>query len=193
MAKKKDRKPKGDQGAKEKKAQGVDIRRFVITYLALMLGFFFIAWFKPIHDIIDINDVYTKSVVAVTSKILGRAGVPCTYHGSIISLPALSLDVKFGCNGLEAVMIYAIAVAAYPAQWKKKFAGIAVGFFVLQAANILRIIALVYSGLYLKGLFNFIHIYIAQGIMIALALGIFFVYLNRLNHEKNTETDNNRV
>lgn len=190
MAKKRDRKPKGDQGTKQKEAQGVNIRRFIVTYIALMLGFFFIAWFKPIHKIIDVNDVYTRSVVFVTSKILGSAGLPCTYHGSIISLPALSLDVRFGCNGLEAVMIYAIAVAAYPAGWKKKFMGIAVGFFVLQAANILRIILLVYSGIYLKGLFEFIHVYIAQGIMIALALGIFFVYLNRLNHEKNAEADN---
>jgi exosortase H (IPTLxxWG-CTERM-specific) len=191
MAKKKDRKLKGERPEKAKGSDGIDIRRFVVTYIALMLGFFFIAWFKPIHNVIDVNDVYTKTVVAISSAFLGRMGVPCTYQGSVIVLPALSLDVKFGCNGLEAVMIYAIAVAAYPAQWKKKFIGIAAGFLVLQTANILRILLLALSGVHMRSLFDFIHIYIAQGMMIALALATFFVYLNRLNHAKNAEKDHN--
>ncbi len=184
MATKKHRTSKDNREKMGKGPEGISIRRFVITYLLMMVGFFFLAWFKPIHNVIDVNDLYTKSVVVVTSKILDAVGVACTYRGSMIALPALSLDIKFGCNGLEAVMIYAIAVAAYPAHWKKKVSAIAVGFLVLQIANILRIVFLVYSGIYLKGLFEFIHVYIAQGIIIALALGIFFVYINRLNREK---------
>lgn len=188
MATKKDRKP-SDGREKGKDPHGVSIRRFIITYIALMLAFFFVAWFKPIHRIIDVNDVYTKSVVVLSSNILRLTGVPCTYQGSVISLPALSLDVKFGCNGLEAVMIYAIAVAAYPAHWKKKLVGIVAGFFILQTANILRILLLAYSGTYVRRFFDFIHVYIAQGIMIALALGVFFIYLNRLNHDGKTQKD----
>lgn len=182
---------KSGAAGKKEKTKTISIKRFVLTYIVLMLAFFFATWFKPILKIIDINDIYTKSVVVLSSKILGLAGVNCTYQGSIIALPALSLDLKFGCNGLEAVMIYAIAVAAYPAHWKKKLMGIAAGFFILQTANILRILLLVYSGIHLKGLFQFIHIYLAQGIMIALSLGIFFVYLNSLNHAKTAEADHN--
>lgn len=188
MASKRDRKIKGNQNRKEKGSDGISIRRFIITYLLLMIAFFFFAWFKPIHNIIDVNEFYTQSVVMITSKILGLLDVPCTYRGSIIALPSLSLDVKFGCNGLEAVMIYSVAVVAYPARWKKKIIGIAAGFFVLQAANIVRLALLVYTGIHLKGLFQFIHVYIAQGIMIALSLGIFFIYLN---HAKNAETAHN--
>lgn len=176
---------------KQTRPKQISIRRFLITYLLLMTIFFFVAWFKPIHKIIDVNDFYTKSVVVVTSKILGLVGVACTYRGSIIALPAMSLDVKFGCNGLEAVMIYTIAVAAYPAHWKKKLVAIVAGFLILQTANILRILLLALSGIHLRGLFEFIHIYMAQGVMIALSLGIFFVYLNRLNHAKNAEAEHN--
>lgn len=188
MASKRDRKIRGGRNAKERATDGISIRRFLITYFILMIAFFFFAWFKPIHNIVDLNGLYTQSVVVVTSKILGVLGVPCTYHGSIIALPSQSLDVKFGCNGLEAVMIYSVAIVAYPADRKKKLIGIAAGFFILQAANILRILFLVYSGIYLKGLFEFIHIYIAQSIMVALALGIFFIYLN---YAKNAETAHN--
>jgi exosortase/archaeosortase family protein len=180
---------KSGPAGKKEKTKTISIKRFILSYIVLMIAFFFVTWFKPLLNIIDVNDVYSKSVVVLSSKILGLAGVNCTYHGSIIALPALSLDLKFGCNGLEAVMIYAIAVLAYPAPWKKKLIGIAAGFFILQTANILRILLLVYSGIHLKSLFQFIHVYIAQGIMIALSLGIFFVYLDRLNHAKTAEAD----
>ena len=178
MAPEKDKKIKGDQSRKEKGSGGVSIRRFIITYFVLMSIFFLLTWFKPLHAIIDLNGLYTQSVVVVTSKILGLLGIPCAYRGSVMILPALSLDVKFGCNGLEAVMMYATAVLAYPAQWQKKIIGIAAGFFVLQTTNIMRIVLLVYAGIHLRGLFEYIHVYVAQGIMIALALGVFFIYLN---------------
>lgn len=154
------------------------IKRFAITYLVLMGGFFFLIGFTPFQQIVDINGVYTQGVVATTAKLLGIMGIPCAHKGSIIQLPSISLDVKFGCNGLEAVMIYAVAVMAFPASWKKKLTGIAVGFIVIQVVNILRIAGLGYSGIHFPGIFEYIHIYVAQGMMIAVALGIFFLYLN---------------
>lgn len=181
MASRKDRKIKGNQNSKEKRPDG--IMRFLITYFLLMGVFFFVSWFKPILNVIDVNGLYTQSLVVITTKILAVLGVQCTANGSLIALPTMSLDVKFGCNGLEAVLIYAVAVAAYPATWKKKIIGIAAGFVVLQSANIVRLVLLVYAGIYTKDIFEFIHIYIAQGIMIVLSLGLFFIYLN---HAKNS-------
>ncbi len=178
MASERDKKIKGDQSRKEKSSGGISIRRFVITYFVLMSVFFLLTWFKPLYAIIDLNGLYTQSVVIVTSKVVGLLGIPCAYHGSVILLPDLSLDVKFGCNGLEAVMMYATAVLAYPAQWKKKIIGITAGFIVLQTTNIMRIVLLVYAGIHMRGLFEYMHIYVAQGIMIVLALGVFFIYLN---------------
>jgi len=188
MASKKNKKIKDTQDRKEKASAGISIRRFLIIYLVLMTSFFFFAWFKPIHKIIDVNGLYTQSIVVATSKILALLGLPSTSQGSIIALPGLSLDVKFGCNGLEAVMIYSIAVLAYPAHWNKKIMGIAAGFFLLQTANILRIVLLVYSGIHLKNLFEYIHIYIAQGIMIVLSLIFFFIYLG---HATSSATAHN--
>jgi len=75
-------------------------------------------------------------------------------------------------------MIYSVAVIAFPASWKKKLIGIASGFAVIQIVNILRIVGLAYSGIHARNLFEYIHIYIAQGMMIAISLGVFFIYLN---------------
>lgn len=166
------------ENARSALKKNADILRFVITYIVLMGGFFLITTLHPIKKIIDVNGLYTKSIVVASSKIMNILGMPARYFGTVIMLPSVSLDVQFGCNGLEAVMIYSVAVLAYPAEWKKKLFGILAGFFILQAVNLLRIVLLAYSSLHFRKLFEFIHIYIAQGIMIAVALGIFFLYLS---------------
>ncbi len=161
-----------------KTGQHISLKRFGLTYLFLMGLFFFLIGFTPLQKVIDINGVYTKGVVLVTSWVLGAIRIPCSVSGSLINLPAISLDVKFGCNGLEAVMIYSVAVIAFPASWKKRSLGILSGFVLLQVANVLRIAGLAYAGTHFTTLFEYAHIYVAQGLMVALALGIFFGYLH---------------
>jgi exosortase/archaeosortase family protein len=162
------------------------VLRFVITYLLLMSAFFIATVLQPIKNIFDINGFYTQAVVIMSTKLANVLGIPAQYHGSVIILPSVSLDVQFGCNGLEAVMIYSVAVLAYPAGWKKKLLGIIAGFVILQTVNIIRIVFLIYSSMHFKKLFEFIHIYIAQGVMIALSLGVFFLYLNYTKNDKSS-------
>lgn len=183
--KKKGKKEKRFQGGKgPQKNRGVSIHRFAVTYIILMGAFFFLIGFTPLQRIIDINGGYTKGVVVVTSGVLDILNIPSSYHGSLIQLPSISLDVKFGCNGLEAVMIYSVAVIAFPAAWRKRIIGIISGFIVIQVLNIIRIAGLAYSGVYFKRLFELMHIYVAQGIMIAVALGIFLIYLHYAGREE---------
>ncbi len=184
MKKGRERSPKED--LKIFKPQ-LSVRRFALTYLVLMGAFFLLIGLKPIQNIIDLNGLYSKGVVILTSKVLEILGIPSTYQGSVIQLPSIALDVRFGCNGLEAVMIYAVAVIAFPSPWKKKLMGILGGFVVIQVINIIRIASLAYSAIHFKSLFEYIHIYVAQGLMIAVSLGIFFVYLN---YAKNSQQAN---
>jgi exosortase/archaeosortase family protein len=165
-------------GNKSGQTGRISIRRFSLVYLAMMGAFFFVISFAPLQRVIDINGVYTKGVVAATTRVLHAVGIPGSSEGSIIRLPSISLDVKFGCNGLEAVMIYSVAVVAFPASWKKKALGVMAGFVVIQVINVLRIAGLAYAGVRFSSIFEYIHIYVAQGVMIAVALGVFLIYLS---------------
>jgi exosortase H (IPTLxxWG-CTERM-specific) len=165
----------GRQGA-------VSILRFVLTYVLLMGAFFLLLGLKPIQNIVDINGGYSNAIVYMTAKILNLIGITSTFHGSVINLPSISLDVEFGCNGLEAVMIYAVAVLTFPASWRNRIIGILAGFLVIQVLNLIRVVALAYAGVYHKDLFDLIHLYVAQGVMIAVALATFVLYLTYLNH-----------
>jgi len=178
VASKKKKRIKVKPNTKQKTKGSTGIGRFAITYLVLMGGFFLLIGLKPIQNVIDLNGLYSQGVVILTSKILKILSIPSTSQGSIIALPSVALDVRFGCNGLEAVMIYAVAVLAFPAPWKHRLIGILGGFLIIQIINLLRIASLAYSAVHFKSLFEYIHIYIAQGMMIAVSLGIFFIYVN---------------
>lgn len=159
----------------------ISIKRFAITYITLMGAFFALISFTPLQKIIDINGIYSRVIASISSRMVRITGLPCTSQGTLINLPSVSLDVVFGCNGLDAAMIYAIAIIVYPAEWKKKITGIAVGSLALQIVNVFRIVVLAHlanSGIRLTNYFEYIHIYAAQGLMIAISLGIFFLYLN---------------
>jgi exosortase/archaeosortase family protein len=171
---------------RKKPSHGISVRRFALTYILLMGAFFSVIGFVPLQRIFDVNGWYTNAVVWATSQVLKTASIPAACEGSIIRLPSIALDVRFGCNGLEAVMIYAIAIIAFPSSWRKKLIGIASGFLVLQVINVLRIAGLAFAGVHFPALFEILHIYVAQGIMIAVALGIFFVYLSYIKSNEES-------
>ena len=165
------------------KSNSVSIVRFIVTYVVLMGVFFILLGLTPVRNVIDVNGAYSNVIVIITAKILGLFGITSDYVGSIINLPSISLDVEFGCNGLEAVMIYCVAVLTFPASWRSRLFGIVLGFLVIQVLNLIRIVALAYAGVYHKELFDLVHLYVAQGVMIAVALGTFVLYLNYISNE----------
>lgn len=181
MAKKKKDKQTKSLSSDRLSSKRLSIRRFAITYMLLMGGFFFLIGFTPLQEIIDLNGLYTRGVVIATSWVLDLLGIKTISEGSIIKLPGIALDVRFGCNGLEAVMIYSVAVIAFPSPWRNRLYGIIAGFIAIQVINVLRIAGLAYSGIHYRDIFEYIHIYIAQGMMIAVSLGMFFIYLNYIN------------
>ena len=74
-------------------------------------------------------------------------------------------------------MIYSVGILSFPAIWKKKLLGIVAGFIVIQIINIIRIVVLAYSCIYFRTFFEYIHIYIAEGMMIAVALGMYIYWI----------------
>jgi exosortase H (IPTLxxWG-CTERM-specific) len=163
---------------KPKKRHNIMVWKFIITYILLMGLFLLIIGLEPIKKVIDINGLYTNLIVYFSALLIEPFGIVQGINGSIINLKGLSLDVRFGCNGLEAFLIYTVAILAFPASAGRKIIGVVAGFLVLQIVNVLRIAGLGLSGIYLKDYFHYIHIYVAQGMMIAVALVLFLVWLN---------------
>ncbi len=157
--------------------------RFLVVYLSLMTSFFFLVAFNPVRKIIDLNGLYSRLVVFLAVLVLRIFGVFTHSEGSIIYLKGMSMNVLFGCNGLEAFLIYAAAVLSFPAPRRRKLWGLLVGFLILQPLNIIRIVLLGFVGLYLKDYFYYFHFYVAQGIMVAVALVLFLGWLSHVTNK----------
>lgn len=167
-----------DQPIREKRQRRFLAWKFVLSYVILMGLFLLLISLRPVKRVVDINGLYTEMVVHLSAWLMQPFGIVRGINGSVIMLDGLSLDVLFGCNGLEAFLIFAVAVLAFPAKMIKKIWGILAGFLVIQVLNVLRIAALGLSGIYLKHYFEYIHIYVAQGIMIAFSLVLFLLWLS---------------
>jgi exosortase H (IPTLxxWG-CTERM-specific) len=168
------------QPKKKQITQKPQLVRFLITYFMLMGIGYLAVTLTPVNE----SGLYSHVIIVITHHILNLFQIQSSYQGTVIDLPGVSLNVLFGCNGLEAVMIYSIAVIAFPSAWKKKLIGIAGGLLIIQAINIIRIVGLAYAAVHHASLFKILHVYVAQGIMIAVALGIFLAYLNYATKEK---------
>jgi exosortase/archaeosortase family protein len=68
-----------------------------------------------------------------------------------------SLTVAKNCDAMDVSLLYAAAIAAFPAPWRRRLAGIAVGVAALTAINVLRIASLYFVVLRWPGAFETIH------------------------------------
>jgi exosortase H (IPTLxxWG-CTERM-specific) len=91
-----------------------------------------------------------------------------------------AVSIKSGCNGVEAAMILAAAMLAYPAPWLKKLSGMVIGVLAIQILNIVRIISLYYLGAWSQKALDIAHLYIWPGLIILDALVIFLLWIHWL-------------
>lgn len=166
----------------------ISVKLFILKYLLLIAAFVFIKNFKSINELINIYGQYNELIAFFTSKVLTFINISSNSQGSTLYLPSISLNVGFECSGIEAVLMYSVAVIAYPAKWKNKLIGIVAGFCVIQVLNLGRIFALAFSAVHFKSIFEVLHVYVAQSIVIATALLIFIIYLNFLGDTKRIAT-----
>lgn len=96
--------------------------------------------------------------------------------GTALSSGPAVLDVRTGCNGVHAVLIFAPAVLAFPAPWTRRLAGLVLGAAAIFALNIVRVVNLLLVAVHLPAQLEFFHIYVWQALMALLAFGIFLLW-----------------
>ncbi len=126
---------------------------------------------------VDLNGIYSSFTAWISAELLSFVGLNVSSSGALVHLPGRTLRIAFGCNGLEAVVIYGAAVLAYPSSWLYRLKGLIYGLVCLQVINVLRIVGLGIAAVEIPQWFEYIHYYVAQGLMIAIALGIFVLWL----------------
>lgn len=151
--------------------------RFLLKFFAFILLFFALSAPKPL------NDALIEPFTALVAR-LGGLGCSIFEAGTrtiatVITSPRFSVNIRNGCNGLEASFLFAAAVLAFPAKWKTRFWGLAVGLLAIQVVNIVRIVALFVVGIHWPSLFDKTHAVVAPAFVILAGVMLFLIWADR--------------
>jgi archaeosortase B (VPXXXP-CTERM-specific) len=95
-------------------------------------------------------------------------GAGAEVESTIIRARYAALDINHECTGIFVLLVYAMFVLAYPAPWGHRVSGIAIGFGVLMAINLGRLVVLTLIASNYPSWFAYFHEYFFQGLFIAL-------------------------
>ncbi len=153
------------------------------SFLFLIMAFFFLLSWGPIVDRVDVGAGlaaltawFSYGVLYVVSTIVG---FPLHKMGTIMGSGEFEVDVAPACSGAVPMSIYLSAVLAYPATWASKRVGAGLGIGVILVVNIFRVAALFLIGLYFKQVFHETHVYVAQALVICVAVALWLYWATR--------------
>jgi exosortase H (IPTLxxWG-CTERM-specific) len=101
-------------------------------------------------------------------------------NGTIISNSRFAVNIRNGCNGIEAMLIFLAAVLAFPAPWRSRLTGLALGILAIQLVNLVRVVALFLTGVYFPKLFDTSHTVIWQTVVILSGVLLWIYWANRI-------------
>ena len=122
---------------------------------------------------------YTEFLARAAAAVINLFGADAEARGAQVYSARYSMDIALGCDGLEAACLYLAGVLAFPTSWRSRLIGFAFGVPLIQAINLARLVGLYYIGLYLPSVFDGVHDYVAQSIVILLSTAILIFWLQR--------------
>ncbi len=157
--------------------------RVVATFVGLIVAFFGTLTYTPIVERVDVAWVLAKSAASVSWVMLegvGRlGGFSVNLDGTNLSSGTFIVDVSPACSGAVPSMIYLAAVCAYPASWRAKLLGAFLGLAIIYGVNLIRVVALFLIGLFATQFFHETHVYIAQALVVAIAVATWLYWAGR--------------
>lgn len=146
------------------------VLRFVLVLVVLMVAFnvSFLYWISEGRFF----EGYLALNADAGAAILNAFGENARAMGTHLSSSRYALDIKRGCDGLQASVFFAIAVIASPCgvAMLARLPVIIVGTSFLLVFNLVRIVSLYYTGIYFPDLFDIMHVDVWQPVFIFLPL-----------------------
>ena len=150
---------------------------FLLAFIACMAVFYLFYYSSFYRNHLELP--FLNFQANISSSILNLFG-----HNTNVNLTSLagnefSVNIKSGCDGLEAMAIFASAIIIFPAKSRLKIVGLLWGITILFILNLLRI-----AGLYLVGLnfsqtvFDIMHIQGGFILFTMISVLLWFIWMN---------------
>ncbi|HZF10297.1 MAG TPA: exosortase H [Thermoanaerobaculia bacterium] len=150
---------------------------FLVLFLVLLGGGFALISLNWVND--HVVEPFTAGIARASGVGLNLLGQQVSLQGTIIQSHRFAVNIRNGCNGVEAMLIFLAAVLAFPASWRSRLAGLTIGIVAIQLVNLVRVIALFLTGVYFPKLFDASHTVIWQSIVILFGVMLWILWANR--------------
>jgi len=150
---------------------------FLARFCALLALLYAAVALRPVDRAVIVP--FTAVIARVSGAILNGLGEPATVAGTEIRSSAFAVQIENGCNGLETVLLFASAVLAFPAPWKRRLAGLALGFAAIELVNLVRVVTLFWIGGHRPALFSTSHTVLWQSVVVLFGVLLFLLWASR--------------
>ncbi len=158
------------------------VLRYIVLFILLMAIFYMFWATQWFHDYFV--STLTKIDAKLASVFLNLFGYGTEAIGTTVKSPNMTVNVKTGCDGVEAMALFANGIIAYAAPLGHKLKGIFWGLLFLFTVNLIRVIHLWLSGLYMPEYFEFFHSNFWQFAFILISLVTWAVWINRIRRKE---------
>jgi exosortase H (IPTLxxWG-CTERM-specific) len=160
--------------------------RFLITFL-LILGILFGAQLTPWGQEYFVIP-WTNELATICQKLVSAFDNNVEATGKILrSLTnGFAVSIEAGCNGVEATIVLLAAILSFPSTLKHKLYGFLAGIVAVQGLNIVRVISLFYIGQWSMHLFELMHLYVWQALIMLDVLIVWLVWIRTLPGPKDS-------
>ena len=154
---------------------------FLVRFFVLLLVLYTLTVLKPVDA--HVIAPFTRGLTAVSASILNAMGEGVTRNGTIIAGGGFAVDIKNGCNGVEAMLFLCAAMLAFDAPLKMRIAGILLASFGVQLLNLIRIVTLFLLGRHRREWFETFHLAIWQSVIFGAAVLMFIIWTSRVQRQ----------
>jgi exosortase H (IPTLxxWG-CTERM-specific) len=153
----------------------------ITTRLAVTFGIWFVALFALATILPESKfEPLNRHTAEMTTQILSLCGFHPVLVSSTLNQDGFAVNVVTECSVLYMGILFISFVAAYPAVLKQKLIGLAAGIPVLHLGNILRIAVVFAVGVKERSLFEYVHVYLGQVLMVLFVIAVCLVWARML-------------
>jgi exosortase H (IPTLxxWG-CTERM-specific) len=147
---------------------------FVAKFGAVLLVLYAVIALNQVNDavIVPFTEIVARGSAALLRGVEG--GVDA--QGTIMRSARFALDVRNGCNGVEATLLLAAAILAFPATLRSRLIGLVICSIAIELLNIVRLSSLFWLGEHYRQVFDLFHVAVWQSLIILAAISMFVLW-----------------
>ena len=146
------------------------VRAFVLRFVGVVAVLEAIVLLVLQHD--PVFEPYAVWNARLTAVLLGPLLDGAQAMGGSLFAPGFSISIRPGCDAYEACAVLVAGIVAFPAPAGRKWVGVLVGVACLLVVNLLRLAALLWTGVHHPDLFEAMHLEILPVLLVAVSLGL---------------------